>query len=118
MPFVKLDCGILDSSLWSEKSDVRVVFLTMLAMASADGFVGATCPGIARRANLPEASVRTAMRRLEAPDMDSRTRTEDGRRLVRVDGGFRIVNYTAYRDRNYTGAARQKRYRERLKGRV
>src|SRR3990167_930952 len=32
MPFVKLDCGILDSTLWFDR-DARDVFLTALLMA-------------------------------------------------------------------------------------
>jgi len=35
--------------------------------------------------------------------------------MIRIDGGFLILNYMKYRDRDYTGAERQRRYRERVK---
>ena len=35
--------------------------------------------------------------------------------MVRVDGGFVILNYMKYRDRDYTAAKRQKALRERRK---
>ena len=60
MTFVKLDCGILDSSLWVEAAEVRIVFITTLAMCGPDGLCRATAPGIARRANLPLPKVRHA----------------------------------------------------------
>jgi len=93
VPYVKLDTGILDSTLWLSDSDVRVVFITMLAMAKADGMCEATAPGIARRANLSIEAVRKAVQELEARVEDSRSLTNEGRRVVRVDGGYFIVNY-------------------------
>lgn len=111
--FVKLDCGILDSSLWVEPEPVRVVFITTLAMASPDGICRATAPGIARRANLPLTKVRSALARLEAPDPDSRTATDEGRRIRRVNGGYLIVNYVGYRAKDYTATERKRIQRER-----
>ena len=112
MAYVKLDCDILDSSLWVEDLPTRVVFITMLAMADSEGVCRATAPGIARRGNIPVADVRNALIILESPDPDSRTQTDEGRRIRRQDGGYRIVNYTAYRDKDHTAAARMRRYRE------
>ncbi len=114
MSYVKLDCGILDSSLWAEAAEVRLTFITILAMTGPDGVCLATAPGIARRANLPLEAVRHALTVLEGPDPDSRSVAEEGRRLVRVDGGYRVVNYLAYRDKDHTAAERVRRYRQRL----
>jgi len=111
--YVKLDSGILDSSLWAEAAEVRLTFITILAMADPEGLCASTAPGIARRANLPLEAVRHALTVLEAPDPESRTLAEDGRRLVRVDGGYRVVNYLAYREKDHTAAERQRRARER-----
>lgn len=113
MPYVKLDTGILDSTLWLSDSDVRVTFITMLAMATPKGLVEATAPGIARRANLSIETVRAALKILESTDEDSRTMAEDGRRILRVDGGYQITNYTKYREKDHTNAERQRRFRER-----
>lgn len=113
MPFVKLDCGILDSSLWVEAAPVRIVFITVLAMSGPEGVCRATAPGIARRANLPIAQVRSALELLEAPDEESRSLTDEGRRLKRVDGGYFVVNYARYRAKDYTATERKRRERDR-----
>lgn len=116
MPFVKLDCNILDSTLWLSDPEVRVTFITMLAMASPDGLVEATAPGIARRANLSIETVRRVIAELESEDDESRSLAENGRRIRRVEGGYMIVNYLKYREKDHTNAERQKRYRQRHKG--
>lgn len=115
MPYVKLDAGILDSSLWVEDSDTCKVWVTMLCMAKPDGLVEATAPGIARRANLDIERTRKALAILEAPDPDSRTLADEGRRLRRVDGGYEIINYLEYRTKDHTNADRQRRHRAKLK---
>lgn len=115
MPFVKLDTGILDSTLWLSDSDVRVVFITMLAMAKPDGLVESTAPGIARRANLSIEATREAIKVLEAPDEDSRSLADEGRRIRRVDGGYQLTNYAKYRDKDHTAAERKRRERQRKK---
>jgi hypothetical protein len=55
---------------------------------------------------------------LAAPDADSRTPDEDGRRIVLVSGGWRIVNARKYREMQTNGqrlaSERSKRYRERV----
>ena len=118
MTFVKLDCGVLDSSLWIEPPTVVKVFLTMLAMCNPEGICEATAPGIARRAVLPLTSVRRALTRLEAPDPDDRSGVDDGRRIRRVPGGYLVINYLAYRQKDHGAAERKRRQRAREKSRV
>ena len=145
MPFVKLDCGILNSTLWFERLG-REIFITALLMAeplelteeepqiavrSLDhtgwkvppgdyGFVPAAGIGIIRRAMIPEEDVQSALDALAMlgdPEQASRTQDFEGRRMVRIDGGFIILNFDKYRERDYTAAARQARYRERKRQR-
>lgn len=138
MAFVKLDCGLLDSTLWIDR-EAREVFITALLMASPYelkeptpqikvreldhtgfnvpagwyGFVPAAGTGIVRRSGLePEAGL-NALERLGDPDTESRTPDFDGRRLVRVDGGYLVLNFIRYREKDATTADRSKRYRER-----
>lgn len=143
VPFVKLDCGILDSTLWIDV-DARLIFITALLMAEPYeaqepieaieirtmkklgfvvpkgwyGFVKAAGRGIAQRAGIKQKDGLDALERLAAVELDSRSAEYEGRRMVRVDGGFIILNYIKYRDRDYTAADRQRRYRERLKKRT
>jgi len=106
MPYVKLDAGILDSTLWVEDAVTCKVFITMLAMCKANGMCESTAPGIARRANVSLEEARKAIETLEAPDPDSRSVEDDGRRVKRVDGGYLVVNYQKYRDKDHTNAER------------
>lgn len=140
MPFVKLDTGILNSTLWFEKA-CRDVFITALLMAEPRelrepqpqiharsleltgftvppgwyGFIETAGVGIIGRALVePEAGM-AALDRLGEPDQESRSNDYQGRRLVRVNGGYIVLNYMRYRDKDYSGAERQKRFRDRKK---
>lgn len=140
MAFVKLDCGILNSTLWVER-ECREVFITALLMAEPFevtepldqlkvsslektgwivppgwyGFIPAAGPGIVRRAIMEQEAGLAALARLGEPDPASRSQDFEGRRLIRVDGGFIVLNYMKYRDKDHSAAARSKRYREKKK---
>lgn len=115
MPFVKLDCKILDKSIWRESPEVKIVWITILAMADSDGLVEAAIPGIADRAKVSLDETEKAINTFMAPDKWSSNQDHEGRRIERVKEGFRILNYQEYRDKDYTAAARVKRYRECLR---
>lgn len=138
MPFVKLDTGILDSTLWIEK-DQRDVFITALLMAEPKefmeplpqievdsltftgfsappgwyGFVGAAGIGILNRGGIDRSPGMKALRALGAPEEESRSKDFEGRRMIRVDGGYLILNFMKYRDRDYGAKDRMRRLRER-----
>ena len=48
--YTKLFGSILDSTVWATPATVRVVWITMLAMADEHGVVSASVGGLARRA--------------------------------------------------------------------
>lgn len=140
MPFVKLDTRILDSTLWIDR-DLREIFITALLMAEpmefADpqrqilidsldttdftapsgwyGFVPAAGIGIINRAGVEKEAGLAALRKLGEPEADSRSKDFGGRRMIRIDGGFLVLNYMKHRDKDYTAADRQRRLRERKK---
>lgn len=142
MPFVKLDTGILHSTLWFERN-ARELFITALLMAEPCeiteltkqlkvdaieptgfvippgwyGFVRAAGIGIIRQAGMEREVGLQALAQLGDPDIESRSSEFEGRRLVRVDGGFVILNYMKYRDRDATTAERSRRWRQRQKER-
>jgi len=105
--FVKLFADLMDSSLWSESSDTRIVWITLLMMADETGLVRSTAPGITKRAGVNLAHTRAALEKFEAPDPESRTLVLEGRRIERVDGGYQIVNYLAYRNLRNKDARRE-----------
>jgi hypothetical protein len=138
MAFAKIDTRILDSSLWVERG-IRDIFITALLMAmpyevtepiaqlKVDsleetgfivppgwyGFVEAAGPGLIHRALVsPEEGI-ASLRALGEPDYESRSHEFDGRRLVRVNGGFIVLNFIRYRDRNESSKERMRLFRQR-----
>lgn len=119
--FVKLYGTILDSSVWAEDSDTRIVWVTLLTMADKNGRVDASHGGLARRANVSRDATERAIAILEAPDPDDRSGIEEGRRIRAVQGGWEIINYARYREiqteRQAAEAAKKRKQRARRGGR-
>lgn len=137
LPFVKLDTRILQSTLWFER-DARELFITALLMAEPReilepvpqlkvdaieetgftvppgwyGFVPAAGVGIIRQAGIDRDPGIKALTELGSPDQESRSAEYGGRRLVRVNGGYVILNYIKYRERDVTSADRNRRWRQ------
>jgi hypothetical protein len=141
MAFVKLDCGTLDSTLWADVDATRIFFAALLMAIPYElkepmaqikvrtleetgfvvpagwyGFVAAAGVGIVRRALMDEETGLSALERLGNPELLSRTPAWDGRRLVRITGGFIALNYAHYREKDHTSAERSRRYREKKMG--
>lgn len=96
--FTKLFGTITESSVWSESCEIRICWVTMLAMCDKDGQVFAALPGLARRANIPLEDVEKSIQCFLSPDPYSRTKDYDGVRIEEIDGGWRLLNYQKYRD--------------------
>lgn len=117
MGFTKLDEGIVYSSIWSEALATRVLWVTMLAMADSNGFVSSSRSGLLRMANIPEADFDIAINILESPDKDSRSPEHEGRRILKCDGGWIVLNYKRYREFTYSGSKEAiKKRKQRDKG--
>lgn len=97
MTFTKLDHGIIHSSIWSEPLPTRILWITMLAMKDDSGFVASSRSGLIRAANITPDEFDKAIKCLESPDEESRTRDYDGRRVEKVEGGWVILNHEKYR---------------------
>ncbi|MCE5324922.1 MAG: GIY-YIG nuclease family protein [Planctomycetaceae bacterium] len=96
--FTKLCSSIITSSIWSEDDKTRIMWVTMLATADAHGYVPGAVPGMAAIARMTMEEAERSIQRLCEPDPYSRTKDLDGRRIVPVDGGWKIVNYEKYRE--------------------
>jgi hypothetical protein len=81
--------------------DLILVFVNMLCHADEDGVVDRHWRAIADETGLPVERVMKAIVQLEGPDPESRTPTDHGKRIVRIDEhrewGWMIVNYEHYR---------------------
>ena len=97
MSFTKLDSGIVNSSIWSEPLETRVLWITMLAMSDENGFVACSEPGLVRAANIQKNEFEKAIKVLEGPDKFSRTSDNEGRRVEKIDEGWIILNFKKYR---------------------
>lgn len=95
--YVKLFATLIHSTIWREDLHVKVLWITMLAMADEQGDVWASIPGLADAARVSIEQCQDALTRLSAPDPYSRTKDHEGRRIEVVDGGWRLLNYRKYR---------------------
>ncbi len=115
MPYVKLDSGIIESSVWAEDSDTLRVWIYLLAKCDSIGVVYATMPAIAVQCGLGIGKVREVLTKFSSPDSDSRNPDKDGRRIAihrEPEFCIEVLNYTRYRSKSLTHAERQARYRE------
>jgi len=112
MSFFPLDRDILTSSLWAEPAHVLKVFLYFLLSADAAGNVRDTLPALALRCGLPIEAARAAVDVLCGPDASSRSKRKGGRRVVRNAHGWRVVNFEAHRNKDFS-TPRWRRWRDR-----
>jgi hypothetical protein len=98
MQFTKLFSSILDSTIWQEPNDTKVLWITLLAMSDRNGEVHASIPGIARRAGISLDSCERALGSLMAADPYSRNKDHHGRRIAEIDGGWGLLNHAKYRE--------------------
>lgn len=96
--FTKLWAEILTSSIWNEDDKTRILWITMLAAKGPDHIVRASVGGLAHLARMSKEDCAAALKVLESPDEDSRSKENEGRRIERIDGGFLILNGIKYRE--------------------
>ena len=95
--YTKLHASILTSTVWLESDHVRIVWITLLALANKEGVVQGSVPGLASVARVPVDKAREAITRLLSPDPDSRSHNDDGKRIEEIPGGWRLINFEHYR---------------------
>jgi len=125
--FAKVFEQIYDSSI-AEDYNCRRMFMDLLVLSDPTGCVDMTLEAIARRTNVPFAEVVKYVTQLCEADPKSRSKLEEGKRLVPLDKnrdwGWKIVNYQHYRKlkdeearRSYFRTA-QRDYRRKKKAEV
>jgi hypothetical protein len=115
--YTKLFGTILDSTVWQEDPYTRLTWITMLAMSDKDGRVEASIPGLAVRAGVSIEQCKTALGKFMSPDIYSRTKDNEGRRIEEIDGGWKLLNHAKYRaiKSKAEHAEAQARHREKKK---
>lgn len=115
--YTKLFSSIVTSTIWREPNHVRLVWITLLALADRQGVIDASLPGLADIARVSLDECREAMRVLTEPDAFSRTQEAEGRRVEPIDGGWRLINHAKYRaklsqdERRRYNTQKQRQYR-------
>lgn len=118
--FTKLFSGLTESTVWVEPYPTRILWVSMLSWADQQGRIFGSVPGIARRAGINLDEAEAALVSFMSPDRHSRTPDNDGRRIEKIDGGWRLLNYGKYREmrdaetRREQNREAQRRHRERL----
>ena len=105
--WTKLFHSITASTIWSEPNATRICWITMLAIADRDGYVGASIPGLATIARLTIEEVEIALAAFQAPDKYSRNQAHEGRRIETAPRGWTILNYGEFRDLRDEDARRE-----------
>jgi hypothetical protein len=112
--YTKLYTSILESTIWQEDKDTRLVWITLLALADADGIVQGSIPGIAGTARVSLESCKAAIAKFMAPDPYSRSTEANGRRLRKIDGGWLLVTHGKHRN-NFTTKSSKEKPKERTR---
>lgn len=89
---------LVSSSVWGETKEVKILWITMLAIKDKNGVVECSVPGLARLAVLTIEETEAALKVLESPDLHSRSKNDDGRRIRTLPNGWELINYKYYRD--------------------
>lgn len=124
--YVKLFQKILDSTINETDLATRWTWITCMLLADDAGYFTSTPQAIARRANIAPEQVMAALQILTAPDPQSTTETDEGRRLIQSSQNhWQVVNYERYReiatradqqayDRGYSKARRDAQKEQRV----
>lgn len=120
--FVKAYTGLFLGSIREEGVSTRWVFLACLILSDANGDFTATEDAIAAFANVPLGETREALVRLQAPDPQSTTPDEEGRRIVLTGvNKWCVVNKRLYWERTRSEERREylraKKRESRIRGR-
>jgi len=115
--FTKLVPEIIQSSIWNESAEIRIVWITLLAVKDAEGYVQGDARTIARLANVSLDVATTALDLFQQPDPQSHTPDNEGRRIAPMNGGWLILNHELYRfrDNKAEHAAYVKEWRKKRK---
>lgn len=116
MPYTKVFPSLITSTMWTYDSDICKLWVTMLALKDQDGIVEGSIPGLAHVAHISLEKAEEAFELFQAPDPHSRTPDNDGRRIERVPGGWRLLNNDVYNEKDSLDEKREKaRKRQRRK---
>ncbi len=104
--------SMFEGSLYVAGWEAIFTFMILITFANKKGEVNMTVPHLSGRTNVPEEILIKGIEVLSAPDPDTRSQDEEGRRIVLIDAntrdwGWQIVNYEKYAKARDMEAIRQ-----------
>lgn len=99
MGYSKLFNEIVLSTIWHEPDHVRIVWITMLAIKDRWHKINSSVPGLASIARVSIEQCEEALKILSSPDIYSRSKENEGRRIAECDGGWVVLNGEKYRNK-------------------
>jgi hypothetical protein len=103
----KLVPEIVQSSIWNETAETRIVWITLLATKDMTGYVRGNAMTIARMANVTQEDAQKALDIFQQPDPSSHTPDNEGRRIAPQDGGWLVLNSDLYRETGMSEANKE-----------
>lgn len=97
--YTKLFSEIVESTIWQEPNDCRVLWITLLALKDREHVVRATIPYLSKVSNISVEQTEEYLERFQQPDKYSRSQEHEGRRIAKVDGGWFVLNGEKYRQK-------------------
>lgn len=95
--FIKVYETFWRGTLKREDLHVRILFLAMIQLCRNGGVLKESPANLADYAGMSIDLAQDALIKLQQPDPDSRTQTEDGRRVVHLgENHWKVVNYELY----------------------
>lgn len=88
-----LKSSIIYSTIWDEDAETCKVWVTMLAMRNKDGEIFSSLPGLSHAARIPIEKTLGAIKKFLSPDKLSTTQENEGRRIIEIPGGWRLLNH-------------------------
>ncbi len=111
----KLFTKILDSSIWLEPDQHRLVWITLIAAMDRYGVTQFACAeNLASRARVSLEACESAIAAFESPDPHDQTQEFEGRRIERIPGGWLVLNAEKYREM-VTASVASEKSRERMR---
>lgn len=95
--YTKVFASMLDSTVWQLSKEARILWITMLLKKDRNQMVRAAVPGLAHAARLTPEETESALRELSRPDKWSQSKAHQGRRVIKTEDGYLIVNGAKYR---------------------
>lgn len=98
MSFIKAHQELVSSSIWEGPYHHRIAWTALMVTCNTNGISPVTEASLYRVANITKEEAEDAIKAFTSPDPKSRTPDYEGRRIERVSGGFKLLNYFKYRD--------------------